>query len=1224
MASLKEKLQKQKAKDKKKISVVRKKKSVDEVDPIISAATEMPKMKVKPKVPYKVPNIKMVDQQSKTEVSLREDFRKILGDEYDAPKAFGVFTTEIGPTLVEDIGERPQVLEDMWENLDPARKREYALKVLKSRDVWGLSKVIDQLLTMSVDLQEDFMTKYTEENQDLDHAKFLKRWMESPMVADQIREYQVLQVLNQSEKVDKRETIIRVLKNRALQYAESKELVVDPDDPYVSILVSMKGRDRYQKLHVKLASDYIELAKVLGSEDAEELTPSDLITYIEKEKRRLYGSVDQQIVEKIVSSPRKKLEKEAQKLMLEVDDIPDDILRVKILQKQRDMSRVPMTDEDLLDEALRLGIKDAENLERWHLYSRVKAASVVGRASAKKEGSSMERSLLAEKLCRITGKDPDFFKDWSYEELTQRYQAIEQGDEYWEEFDRENVIDQLVNSTGKHRSKFDSRTADDLVNELENLKESRIASKKLASETQYAQKCVRLFKSYKWLKAVVTGVWISSEPEDIKEYASKSYVNCPGVGKMYRANIRFYNLQCGKYASERFQNGSYLTCYDSSHRPVTFKVAYSVQTPTSYRSWPILNASDEFGRSTMKYRSNRLVVQTEDIFQDELKYMTHERRDRDTKKRDLLRQEVDEKTIGIVKKFLSRELLNVAPSVKDYEVTSPYIQIAVNSVVRPGMTNSELFYAVADLTSFLKNRTAKIFRARVQAEYYLPDALMILSIEDKLPEVFDPYYNVSEKTKQSYASYLDTSRSKTVDAMTSNLIFVMDPSVKWPMRPTLAEFPAPEIEYDSSVCVNSKDSIAPENLVYFRDRDDSKVYCLDVDSISKQFREGDYQNHLSGKLFPKNFIRRYTVTYYDADTNKEYTYPYEKLHKRFKAGKYNIPELNRPFSKSFVNSILKDPNWKKSAHLRSLQFARMDRRVAHCVNPEDVENAPIEAVVYYKDPEDESLYCFTISRMSNMLSNDGINPYTGRKFSKSFSRKFTKMYSDSLHTKGINQPEFRELYDEDIFKDIPLEKENQEEVVPVQKLVIPDLWDMLTSTLIKKSIIPAEDNREEHLRVLKLDADATDEDINESYTRLSEKYAKKPEKRKVIEQAYSALMRDDDVTTEDTETDTTTKEDDTSTEDTNTQSSSQEEVEEPKKQSKKAKGKNQEEEPKKQSKMGMGPKKDKGKTETCCYCKGQIGDSQIRSVVMKSGTPELCNFCCLECMEKFNFGRYKK
>jgi hypothetical protein len=263
-----------------------------------------------------------------------------------------------------------------------------------------------------------------------------------------------------------------------------------------------------------------------------------------------------------------------------------------------------------------------------------------------------------------------------------------------------------------------------------------------------------------------------------------------------------------------------------------------------------------------------------------------------------------------------------------------------------------------------------------------------------------------------------------------------------------------------------------------------------------------------------------------------------------------------------------------------------------------------------------------------MLANNGVNPYTGRKFSKSFTRKFNKIYSDTLHAKGINQPEFRELYDEDIFKDVPLEDEKKEDTVPVQKLVIPDLWDMLSSSVGEKRSVADEERREEHLQVLKLDSDATDDDIKEAFAKLTQKYAKKPEKKKAVEHAYAALINEDEETTTDSESDEETTTDSESDEESDTDEKTSSEEISPKKQSKKSEEKKGDVESEKKSNkikagMGMNPKDDKS-TDVCCYCKGKIGDQQIRSVVMKSGNPEVCNFCCLDCMEKYNFGRYRK
>jgi uncharacterized beta-barrel protein YwiB (DUF1934 family) len=48
------------------------------------------------------------------------------------------------------------------------------------------------------------------------------------------------------------------------------------------------------------------------------------------------------------------------------------------------------------------------------------------------------------------------------------------------------------------------------------------------------------------------------------------------------------------------------------------------------------------------------------------------------------------------------------------------------------------------------------------------------------------------------------------------------------------------------------------------------------------------------------------------------------------------------------------------------------------------------------------------------------------------------------------------------------------------------------------------------------------------------------------------------------------------------------------------------------------------KNKQCAQCNEKISDTQIRTIIMKNKNPEVIYFCCLKCMEKYNFPKFKK
>ena len=61
----------------------------------------------------------------------------------------------------------------------------------------------------------------------------------------------------------------------------------------------------------------------------------------------------------------------------------------------------------------------------------------------------------------------------------------------------------------------------------------------------------------------------------------------------------------------------------------------------------------------------------------------------------------------------------------------------------------------------------------------------------------------------------------------------------------------PKINYH---CVNTKKDVDPDNTVYYRDSDEEKVYCLDIEKLVDNFRKGNFINSYTGKKFSKSFF----------------------------------------------------------------------------------------------------------------------------------------------------------------------------------------------------------------------------------------------------------------------------------------------------------------------------------------------------------------------------------
>ena len=1056
-AKLKEKLQKQKEKNLKKIEVLIKEKKRPEVF---------------------APTIKNTAKKNTEEIFIRKYLTAIADDTYsEKDPAYKLFTHEN-----RKLRKEPEKIKTAWDDLDQQTRQDYAFRALKKIQgaPYGRSQFIDNVTRLSPKMQLKFIRDYIARSEN--HLRFYDDWHRRPDIMNMIREMvdeedkkiiadadtkgssdqEAFGILSNAEKI--RNDLIE----KALKYAEKKGVDVSDIIPenLVPKIIHRKGDEIHQerfatgyykilsaispdkkgqeKAHRKIAKTYIDIDVVINSHDrefSENLSIHDLSKRIARKIKILSKQAGQDAVRRLSHMSEEDLNKEAH-----TDFVP--------LPTYETLARVIVLYSEVLDNQVEKSTPGPS-----------KTKKVVERNIYGKEQLFLdpEQEKLIEKISKVTGKPKEYYRYWTLEELRQRYQALESGEEYWEEFERETIIDSLVNLTSLKRSAYEKRSTSDLIYELDKLdsidRKRQRDENVLSNKPVLFRKCIDSFINHKWIDAQVLGVWIASNSstDSIREYIF------PGVTIMaegfpntfYRANHKFFALQCNSSADKRIQNDNILTCYKDDQQPINFIVGYVIKDKNKVykkRSYKIVIGGHE-GES--------LLIQDEDIFYQEQHQKEISRRENMDRVNNILAQKIDHKSVETGAQLLSLALLDIAPDVSDYEANSPYIRIAIDSVKNEDDTNKEFFTMIADTIVYLKLKQADLFQKRVKSEYYLPEVLMSLSPEDKLPEIYGNIAELSSteegvKTIDIMTSFIRASKVKIVQDM--GYALDLDPSVKIPVRyiPHLAI----DIDYDQSGCVNKDEKISKENLTFYRDPEDEKVYCVDISQISERFDLKDFTNPYTGKKFSKEFIQRYTISYFDNVDEKTYTFPFQKLYNQLKKGEIVNKDTSRPFDPKFVQSVLSGTTWEESLYFREKKFKKLDMRLSRCRNPEDVANESVENVIYYRDPVN-GVFCFSIEFLSKLISENNersINPHTGLKFSKKFITRFKRTYNLSLHRGGFNQPEFQKDY-RLIVK--PVKTTEEQEVQAKTALIIPDLWNLVASSLEMEDAQADEDQAED-------------------------------------------------------------------------------------------------------------------------------------------------------------------
>ena len=207
-------------------------------------------------------------------------------------------------------------------------------------------------------------------------------------------------------------------------------------------------------------------------------------------------------------------------------------------------------------------------------------------------------------------------------------------------------------------------------------------------------------------------------------------------------------------------------------------------------------------RTHMVKKADGRMVQRSFIIQDEMMFRKERNYELKTTQKLYRRIEyienspVTEKSVDIAMQALSKALLEVAPiSKSDYGIirsdgefkkidhNTPYMQVLMDTL-REGadQTNKNFFTKVANIIVYLRLPEAKMFRANIGKEYYLPDILATLSEREKFPEVFDDP-SLSPKFIDGVVAKINNNVRKQVTNFAELLNLLEDPTRRQQPRP---------------------------------------------------------------------------------------------------------------------------------------------------------------------------------------------------------------------------------------------------------------------------------------------------------------------------------------------------------------------------------------------------------------------------------------------------------
>jgi hypothetical protein len=493
-----------------------------------------------------------------------------------------------------------------------------------------------------------------------------------------------------------------------------------------------------------------------------------------------------------------------------------------------------------------------------------------------------EKEEIIKKIAYITGAPESRYRLWSISELEARLDYLrDESQEYWVEMERDRLytkLSQIIDITKNKYSKAKSWPLKKLRKELKKTAGSDWESYKPLIEDHSFVECLNTHQQYEWIEGKITGVWLAGpgggEPKS--DYVFKD-ISIEEDGHLwYKANKKFFSLQCNDYKKDRIQNGDILTSYTQAGKQVKLMIGFTLigWKHDIYKSRThMVDTAD--GRRVQR----TFIIQDELLFNKEKRFSIRNNQMEHERIQDILNSIVSERTTKTIKDVLSKSLLEIAPMKKDYGIihidtnsknmksidsNTPYIQILVDTFHdNAEQTNKEFFTKAASLLVFINMPEAKTFRNNLEMEYYLPDILATLSPADKFPEAFrDP--NASGKFLEELTASITNRIYKLVMGFAKSEYKAQDPT-----RRTRTD-PSSSVDFNRSIktrkridaCSNKDrvNGVKEEEIVYYNE--DGQIYCFSVDELYEQLLiQNNLINPDTGKQFDLSFVKRFDELY---------------------------------------------------------------------------------------------------------------------------------------------------------------------------------------------------------------------------------------------------------------------------------------------------------------------------------------------------------------------------
>lgn len=503
----------------------------------------------------------------------------------------------------------------------------------------------------------------------------------------------------------------------------------------------------------------------------------------------------------------------------------------------------------------------------------------------------VDKKMLIDKISNITKRPQKIYFLWSIEALESYEKSLSEvdlDDKEWVEIEQKRLLSKLAEISTKD---YTSLNVLQLAQELENLLGSNWKTYTPITEDYSFINCVKqqMELKYPWIPASVKGVWLSSpnekELDDKWVYKNKKIIE--NKKSWYEAKKQFFILQCNQYKNERTQIGNILKCKTNDGKIVQFSVGYTV---IDYYGSDKLNVTKNMiskkrrkqikeevydpetkqfvekisaGVEMEEYLVQRtFITQNEVLFNMEKQYFNQVWKNKINETTNKLNKLVNTNSINASISLLSEYLTDIAPDVIDYRLDSDFNKIVINSL-RPynhetktfkKQLNRNLFKKLAEILVYLKVPEAITFQDRIKKQYYLPDVLHLLSIEEKFPEAYNNP-NVAWDEEIDIADVLLDMEESIVNLLVEKLDITRRRKTMPVFSKTSFTLPSRKLACENKLDPNIKET----DLIYYKHGEET--YCFTIDQLHTQFLDNNIINPYTNEEFSTEFIARFNKIY---------------------------------------------------------------------------------------------------------------------------------------------------------------------------------------------------------------------------------------------------------------------------------------------------------------------------------------------------------------------------